>query len=61
MDEVCHLHELEIVLQCGVTFACKLMLHAIAGVLQGVEAFVIDFPTQASDATGGGNVFAIDG
>jgi len=47
MDEVCHLHELEIVLEGGVTFACILVLHAIAAVLQGVEALVLDFPAQA--------------
>ncbi|MBV5298900.1 MAG: hypothetical protein JZU64_12410 [Rhodoferax sp.] len=43
MDEVCHLHELEIVLEGGVAFACVLMRHAIAAVLQGVEALVLLF------------------
>lgn len=61
MDEVCHLHELKIVFQGGVTFACILMLHAIATVLQGVEALVLDFPAQASDLAGADNVAAIDG
>ena len=61
MDEVCHLHELEIVLEGGIAFACILMLHAVAAVLQGVETFVLDFPAQATDPTGAGNVAAIDG
>ena len=44
MDEVCHLHELKVVFQGGVTFACILMLHAVATVLQRVESFVLYFP-----------------
>ena len=60
MDDVCHLHELEIVLQGGVAFASILMFHAIAAVLQGVEALVLDFPAQPTDLAGAGNVAAID-
>ena len=61
MDDVSHLHELKIVLEGGVAFACILMLHAVAAVLQGVETLVLDFPAQATDPTGAGNVAAIDG
>ena len=61
MDEVCHLHELEIVLEGGVAFACVLMRHAIAAVLQGVEALVLDFPAQPTDLAGADNVATIDG
>ena len=43
MDQMCHLHELKIVLEGGVAFACVLMRHAIAAVLQGVEALVLLF------------------
>ena len=61
MDQVCHLHELEIVLECGVAFARILMFHAVTAVLQGVETLVLDFPAQATDLTGADNVAVIDG
>jgi hypothetical protein len=51
MDEVCHLHELEIIFKSAITFPGILVFHAIAPVFEGIEAFVLDFPAQTPCAT----------
>ena len=61
MDEMCHLHELEVVFEGDIAYACILMLHAIASVLQGVEALVLNFPAQATYPTCADNVADIGG
>lgn len=61
MDEVRHLHELEVILKCAVTFPGVLVFHAVAPVFQRVEAFILDFPPQTPSVAGVGNVSRIDG
>ena len=60
MDEVCHLHELEIIFKSAITFPGILVFHTIAPVFEGIEAFVLDFPSQTPCATGVGNIAGVD-
>src|SRR5664279_4240612 len=43
MDDVCHLHELEVIFKRCVTFSCILMLHAITPIFECIEAFILIF------------------
>ena len=52
MNEVRHLHELEIVREGDGVLAYIFMLHAITTVLQGVESLVLNFPAHAPRPTG---------
>ena len=61
MNEVRHLHELEVIFKGAINFPGVLMLHAIASVFEGIEAFILDFPAQASCPTGIGNIAALMG
>jgi len=60
MDDVCHLHELEVIFKRCVTFSCILMLHAIPSIFECIEALILNFPSQAPGFTGVGNVTGID-
>ena len=61
MDEMRHLHELEIIFKGAITFPGVLMLHAIASIFERIEAFILDFPAQTPRPTGVGNITGIDG
>jgi len=61
MDEVRHLHELKVIFKGAITFPGVLMLHAITSVFEGIEAFILDFPAQASSPTGVSNIAGVDG
>ena len=59
MNDVRHLHKLEVIFKGAITFSGVLMLHTIAPVFEGIEAFVLDFPAQASSSTGVGNIAGV--
>ena len=47
MDDVCHLHELEVILKGAVTFPGVLVFHAIIPIFERIEAFILNLPSQA--------------
>ena len=61
MDEVRHLHKLEVIFKGAITFPGVLVLHAIASIFERIEAFILDFPAQTPGPTGIGNIAGVDG